>query len=99
MSKRREQRYATAEAMLLELEAEEAEAVLDSINDAVEDNDMEQFEERLRHLDSSKAQLQRAEGGELPPGVLESYPQSIRAVAGIGISTPLHRLCFLGRSE
>ena len=37
---------------------------------------MEQFEERLRHLDSSKAQLERAEGGELPQRPDQSHEDS-----------------------
>jgi serine/threonine-protein kinase len=71
LEKKRDGRYSTAAEMLKEVEAEEADLLLDKLSTAIEDNvSMDDFDACLKLLDSTKAQLEGL-------AVLESYPQAI----------------------
>eukprot|EP01046_Picozoa_sp_COSAG06_P008490 COSAG06_NODE_430_length_15870_cov_101.914971_4_plen_725_part_00 len=95
IEKSRDDRYSTAAEMLKEVEAVEALILLDSLNEAVEDNDLEKFKQRLYHLNSTKAQHADPENSESYPQAVSNLPEAqTKAVAGA-----IHRICSLGSEE
>ena len=67
MQKERDDRYSTTAEMLKAIEGVEALILLDSLNEAVEDNDLDKFQRCLARLNFTKAQ-------QAAPTNTESYP-------------------------
>eukprot|EP01046_Picozoa_sp_COSAG06_P007209 COSAG06_NODE_349_length_16992_cov_9.318712_15_plen_879_part_00 len=94
MQKDRDDRYSTAAEMLKAVEAAEAFILLDSLNEAVEDNDVDGFQQCLARLNSTKAQ-------QAAPVNTESYPQAVSNLApeaGV-VAGAIHRICSLGSDD
>ena len=94
MEKSRDDRYATAAEMLKQVESVEALILLDSLNEAVEDNDLDKFRQCLHRLNSTKTHHADPDNTESYPQAVSNLPPQSKAIAGA-----MHRICSLGSQE